>query len=398
MAKTQIADVVIPSNFEDYIFERTAETNAFFQSGIVTEVEDLVIVDGGREVEMPFWQDLGSTEEDLDDSSSLTPDKITSDQQTARVQYLGKAWEINDLAKWIAGSDPTQNLVDKIGDFWGRVLNHRLMAALDGIFRVAGMSANKLNLAVLGSGNTLTGSTFADGLQKLGDRKSVLRHIAMHSAVHTALAQAGLITTERDKDNDYDFDSFGGRRVTMDDSLPFNTGTASTGAQAMSVDEPSGEFRDAGNGFLTDGFKVGDVITTAVFTNAGNNGNWTILAVVAGAITVEDKTGMVTEAAGADETIVTIPTYTSYLFGAGSMGFGRGSVGNEAFESDRDILAGDNTYTSRAIVVLHPGGTRFLSASVTGPGPSRAELELPANWSRVFEAKNIPIVQVRHRI
>jgi hypothetical protein len=398
MAKTQIADVVIPSNFEDYVFERTAETNAFFRSGIVTQVAGLAITDGGREVEMPFWQDLGSTEEDLDDSGSLTPAKITSDQQTARVQYLGKAWEINDLAKWIAGSDPTQNLVNMIGDFWGRVLNYRLMAALDGVFRVAGMSANKLNLAILGSGNTLTGSTFADGLQMLGDRKSALTNIAMHSAVHTALAQAGLISTQRDKDNNFDFDTFGGRRVTMDDSLPFNPAGAATGARAMSVDAASDEIRDAGNGFLTDGFAVGDVITTTDFTDAANNGTFTILEVVAGAITVEETGILQTEVAGTDETVTAIPTYTSYLFGAGSIGFGRGSVGSAAFESDRDILAGDNTYTSRSIVALHPGGTRFLSASVAGPGPTRAELELPANWSRVFEAKNIPIVQVRHRI
>ena len=105
MAKTQIADVVIPSNFEDYVWERTATSSAFFQSGIITDLSEMLsLPDGGQTVQMPFWQDLGETEEDLSDSGSLTPAKITTDNQIARMQYLGKAWSINDLAKWIAGA------------------------------------------------------------------------------------------------------------------------------------------------------------------------------------------------------------------------------------------------------------------------------------------------------
>ena len=395
MAKTQISDVVIPSNFEDYIFERTAVTNAFFASGIITNVAGLDMADGGRTVDMPFWQDLGSTEEDLSDSGSLTAVAITTDQQTARMQYLGKAWSVNDLASWIAGDDPVQNLANMVGDFWSRVLNFRLMAALDGYFRSATGGANRLNVALLGSGNTLTGSTFADALNVFGDAKSVLRNVAMHSAVHTALVQAGLITTERDKDNDYDFDQFGGRRVVMDDSLPFNG--VHTIAVNLSIDDTTEQIRDAANGFLTAGFEVGDVIITTNFADANNNDTFTIAAVTAGAITVLE-TGILTDVAAEAANVDSVGTYTTYLFGAGSIGFGRGNVGAAAFETDRDILAGDLTATSRARIVLHPAGARFLSASVAGAGPTRAELELPANWSRVFEAKNCPIVQMRHRI
>ena len=121
MAKTQIADIVIPSNFEAYVWERTAETSAFFSSGIVVPVEDIDMPDGGREVTLPFWQDLGSTEEDLSDSGSLTPAKITTANQVARMMYLGKAWSVNDLAKWIAGDDPVMGLRNLVGDFWARV-------------------------------------------------------------------------------------------------------------------------------------------------------------------------------------------------------------------------------------------------------------------------------------
>lgn len=395
MSKTQIADVVIPSNFESYVFERTAETNAFFQSGIITDqTENLSFADGGQTIDMPFWQDLGSDEEDLSDSGSLTPAKITSGQQTARIMFLGKAWSVNDLAKWVAGDDPVQNLANLVGDFWGRVLNYRLMATLGGLFRTSTMDVNRLKINTESTDNTLDGSTFADGLNKLGDRKSLLTIIAMHSGVHTTLAKGGLISTERDKDNDYDFDTFGGRRVVMDDSLPMN-GVHTIGVD-MSADQATNQFRDAANGFITAGFEVGDTIVTTNFTDSALNATWTIAVITAGAITVEE-TGIIVDEAANAANMDSVLSYTSYLFGAGSIGFGRGNVGAAAFETDRDILAGDLTAASRATVVLHPGGCRFTSSSVAGAGATRAELELAVNWARVFEAKNVPIVQIRHR-
>lgn len=76
----------------------------------------------------------------------------------------------------------------------------------------------------------------------------------------------------------------------------------------LAVDEPTGTFTDSGSGFITAGFTKGDFITTTAFTNGGNNATWTIKTVVAGTITVETKTGMVTEAAGATATIATSAT------------------------------------------------------------------------------------------
>ena len=37
---------------------------------------------------------------------------------------------------------PLQNLANLVGDFWARVLNFRLMASLDGLFRTSTMAAS----------------------------------------------------------------------------------------------------------------------------------------------------------------------------------------------------------------------------------------------------------------
>ena len=62
MPKTAVADIIIPTVFEKYAIERTAELSRFGESGIVemsAEFDELA-AGGGREVKMPFWKDLSA--------------------------------------------------------------------------------------------------------------------------------------------------------------------------------------------------------------------------------------------------------------------------------------------------------------------------------------------------
>ena len=56
MAKTAVADIIIPTEFERYAIERTAELSNFGQCGIVEHAPefDELASGGGREVKMPF--------------------------------------------------------------------------------------------------------------------------------------------------------------------------------------------------------------------------------------------------------------------------------------------------------------------------------------------------------
>ena len=77
MAKTTIADIIIPTVFEKYAIERTAELSSFGQSGIIEAAPqfDALAAMGGREVKMPFWKDLTGSREILSDSAPLTEEK-----------------------------------------------------------------------------------------------------------------------------------------------------------------------------------------------------------------------------------------------------------------------------------------------------------------------------------
>ena len=334
MAKTAVADIIIPTEFEKYAIERTAQLSAFVQSGILEHSPefDILAAGGGREVMMPFWKDLTATRQLLSDNATLAVNKIGSDKDTARIQNDAQVWSVNHLAKVVSGDDPLQAIVDLVADYWARVDQGLVISSLKGIFASATMAGNKLAIAsetIAGQSATtrLNGSTFVDATVKLGDRGDRLTAVALHSATEAALRKLDLIDFVPDSEGKAQIKTFQGRRVIVDDNLPTRAGT-------------------------TDGL-----------------------------------------------------VYTSYLFGPGAFARGvaplesaplQGGMGTEGVEIARVPLDSDTVLVNRRRYILHPRGVKFTSASVAGDSPTNAELEAGANWSRVFENKNVRMVAIEH--
>jgi hypothetical protein len=86
--------------------------------------------------------------------------------------------------------------------------------------------------------------------------------------------------------------------------------------------------------------------------------------------------------------------YPIYMFGRGAFGLGNSTIPlEEAFETDRDSLAGDDILISRRHFILHPRGAAFVG-TYTGQTPSKTDLATPANWDKVYSDKNIRIVRL----
>ena len=336
MAKTAVADIIIPTEFEKYAIERTAELAQFGQCGIIESdpMFDAIASEGGREVKMPFWKDLTATRQLLSDSASLTVNKITSDQDIARIQNDGQVWSVNHLAKVISGDDPMQAIVDLVGEYWARTDEGLIVSSLKGMFGAATMSGNLLgihaeSIAGQSSATRLNGSTFVDACAKLGDRADRLTAVAMHSATEAALRKLDLIDFVPDSLGKSMLRSFQGRRVVVDDNLPTRAGT-------------------------TDG----TVYTTYLFGQG---------AFAKGSAKLDSDTL-------------------------------QGGFGTEGVEIARVPLDSDTVLINRRRYVLHPRGVKFTSASVAGDTPTNAELETASNWTRVWEAKNVRIVAVTHNL
>ncbi len=334
MAKTAVADIIIPTEFERYAIERTAELSRFGESGIIEMAPefDELAAGGGREVKMPFWKDLTATRQILSDSGTLSVNKITSEQDIARIHNDAQVWSVNHLAKVISGDDPMQAIVDLVAGYWARIDEGLVISSLKGIFSAASMSGNLLAIhseAIAGqsAATRLNGSTFVDACAKLGDAADRLTSVAMHSATEAALRKLDLIDFIPDSEGKAQLRTFQGRRVIVDDTLVPRAGT-------------------------TDG-----------------------------------------------------QVYRTYLFGSGAFGKGvspldgaalQGGFGTEGVEMARVPLDSDTVLINRRRYILHPRGVKFTSAAVVGDSPTNAELENGANWTRVFENKNVRIVAIDH--
>lgn len=93
---------------------------------------------------------------------------------------------------------------------------------------------------------------------------------------------------------------------------------------------------------------------------------------------------------------VSAGTYTTYIFGPEAVGFADAVIGDEDLETDRDILAGDTVLAMRKRFILHPRGVKWIGTAA-GAFPTRAELAVGTNWERVFDNKNIRMIQFKHK-
>lgn len=230
MAATRITDIIEPSVFNDYVIQRTATLSALRQSGIISQdVQlDALAASGGRTINMPFWNDLTGTSEVLSQTVPLTVNAIGADKDIAVLFMRGKAWGANDLAKAVAGADPMRAVGDLVSDFWMRDEQTLLINILTGVFLDnAANDASDLisdisivDGSAVADSNRISGEAVLDAAQKLGDAKSKLTAIAMHSIVESKLAKKNLITTVKGSDGVVQFKQYMGMTVIVDDGCP----------------------------------------------------------------------------------------------------------------------------------------------------------------------------------
>lgn len=197
---TSISDVIVPSVFEKYVIEASAEKSEFVQSGIVEQTNefDMLAAGAGTSANLPFWNDLSGDRQPLSDSTVLETQKVGAGNDIARIHNDGQAWSVNQLASLLSGDDPMNAIRNLIGGYWARQNQYMLISSLKGIFSAASMASNLLSIAAeatadVAAATRLTGSTFIDACAKLGDRADQLTAVAMHSDTEAALRKLDLI-------------------------------------------------------------------------------------------------------------------------------------------------------------------------------------------------------------
>lgn len=223
---TRLSDVIQPEVFTPYVIQRTEEKSALLQSGIIERNSEFDELASGPNtlINMPFWNDLDGEDEVITDDGEFTAGKITTGKDVARKHMRGRMWGANGLSAYLSGDDPMGAIADLVADYWARREQKLLLATLDGVFKAPNMTENALDISgESGEDGLLSGETFIDASQRLGDNKDLLTGVMMHSAVEAYLAKRQLIEYIQEAEGSTHVPYFLGKRVIVDDGMPYNT-------------------------------------------------------------------------------------------------------------------------------------------------------------------------------
>jgi len=223
---TRIEDIIQPEVFTPYTIQKTMEKSALIQSGIAENTAEFDALASGPNtlINMPYWNDLTGDAEVMNDTDETMPGKITASKDVARKLAFTKSWAANGLAALLSGDDPMGAIADRVADYWTRWYQQILLSILEGVFASSTMADKIHNISnQQGNAALISGKTFLDAAQKMGDAKDLLVAVMMNSAVETYLAKNNLIEYLPDSEGKPYIRQFLGKRVIVDDSMPFVT-------------------------------------------------------------------------------------------------------------------------------------------------------------------------------
>ena len=325
MAITKLSDVVSAASmaaFTPFFNKAYHDNSVFLRSGIAAT--DPAIAArcaqagfGGKTVNMPFWGDLDGAENVSSDTGDIEISKISAGQDVAVITRRDKAFGITDLAVDLAGDDPMGWIASRLGAYWARRDNVKIIQTLKGIFASGGAGANLVYdiSGETGAAAVLSKDTLIWAEQTLGDKKANLTAVAMNSRAEALLRTFDVnATAYRPSDaTKGTLATYDGKAIVMDDNLGYDSQS-----------------------------KVAEI----------------------------------------------------YLFGAGAVAL-NDCPSKNPFEAGRDPLknGGEDYVVSRHAGIAHVRGMKWVGTP-TGASPSNTELATAANWSKVYDDKDIRVVKL----
>ena len=270
MAITKLSDVVSSASmaaFTPFFKKAYHDNSVFLKSGIAAT--DPVIAArcaqagfGGKTVNMPFWGDLTGDDNVSSDTGDIEISKISAGQDVAVITRRDKAFGITDLAVDLAGDDPMGWIASRLGAYWARRDNVKIIQTLAGIFAAGGAGANLVYdiSGEAGTGALLDKDTLIWAAQLLGDKKANLTAVAMNSAAEAFLSSLDAQSTlYRPSEAKGMLPTYNGKGIVMDDNLGYDPSTKKAeiflfGAGAVALnDVPSKNPFEAGRDPLKNG-------------------------------------------------------------------------------------------------------------------------------------------------
>jgi hypothetical protein len=332
---TAIANIYEPALWSRYLLEQTTSKSLLVSSGIAgSDPEiDAAAREGGRIVNMPFWNDLshdtGATDRSkvvTDTDDVITPHGVTAAKDIAVKHFRAQSFSVAPIVKYVSGDDPAAMVISRFSSWWVREEQRLLLKTLAGVFSDSAI-ATALSNDIAGETTTtdaaklIGAGAIEDTRFLLGDAYEKFTAIIMHSVCYKRLRMLDLIDVTPASAQNPAISTYMGLRVLVDDGMTTAAGGTS------------------GTKYHTFLFGSGAIARTDIPLETGDPN---------------------------------LELYRQPLKGVGA-----GQV---------DII-------TRRYFLLHPRGISYYDADMAGVSPSDAELAAD-NWTLAYNKKNIRIARL----
>jgi len=238
MSTVRLSDAIEPSVFANYMTVNTMQMSAFYGTGALRADGDLAnkLAGGGRTFNVPFWRDLDDEEPDAasdDPNSYAEPGSLSAGNDVARRIIWTRGWSTARLVAELAGSDPMKRIAERVSAYWARRMDDAAIAVLRGVFadNITNDAGDMVEDISSDSASAITAAerisfeAVADAAQTMGDAKSALSLLVIHSEVETQLSKNDLIDYIPDSQGKLTVPTYAGKRVLVSDKVPAIAGS-----------------------------------------------------------------------------------------------------------------------------------------------------------------------------
>lgn len=238
MPVVALTNIYNPVTFGRRAQEAQIQYNRFIQSGVAVTDPTLAaqIAQGGNAGEVTNFGPLAVAEPNYSSDNPAAfsnPANISNLVCRFRSAARNNSWSTMDIARELTLDDPVAAITGRIGAYWRQDDEQRIIASLQGLLanniasNAGDMVVNIANdlASAITSAEQISGDAVVNTLQTLGDHKNNVTTLAIHSKVHARLQRQNLITVVRNSEGDIAFETYLGKRLIVDDSLPAVAGT-----------------------------------------------------------------------------------------------------------------------------------------------------------------------------
>ena len=323
-----------PDVFTDYIQEADPVHTSIINSGVLRVSPEIsaVLTDKNNVFTVPNYAPLSGEAKNYDGETDNTPVEVSAKKQTGMAFRRMAAWKDQDFTRELTGADPLGDVARKVAYYQQKNNQKDLLSIIDGVLSVDAMSSHVKDItASKGSSSTATPTA-----------ENRLSADTFLDAAQEALG---------DNFDDLTMVAMHSRVYTNLLKLQLVNNIATT---------PDAYSRGVQFGLLLNKY----------------------LVMVDDSLTTGTKDGAA--------------TYTTYLLGEGSIATARNvRIDRPNYVNyDPESKGGVNKLYTKWGMAMHPLGMSLDVSKIAKNSPTRVELGTKANWTKVWDTKNIKLAKI----